>query len=252
MKPRSMATFGVITLIGSTALAQPAPSAPQPAPGAQQPAPNTTAAAPPFTPAPPPVASTAPAPQAAPPPQTPQYSPGAYPPPGGYSPGGYPGWGSEQVPTAIGPDGRPRLLPLEMKYDSEKGIPPGYRVVEQRRTNIAIAGASIFGGLWIASAIAGGIMEDSGKYSGHHGWPMYLPVVGPFITIASYDASAGGATPLVFVGLGQAAGLAMLIAGMVTREKWLKYQFEPTAALKMTPTVGATDKGGFAGVVGTF
>ncbi len=289
MKLRSLAAFGVTTLLGGTALAQPAPTAlPPPAP--------TVAPAPlPFTPAPPPVTPTArprpapapppaapppssgwgsgmappgqpapgqptppaqplpdmqPAPQAVPPPQYPQ---GAYPQqPGAYPQGGYPGWGSEQAPMAVGPDGRPRLLPLEMKYDPDKGVPPGYRLTERRRTSVAVAGGSIFGGLWIASAIAGGVMEDGGRYNGRHGWPMYIPVLGPFITIASYEASAGGATPLAFLGLGQAAGVATFIYGMVSREKILKYQFAETTGLQISPVAAPLENGGYAGLQGTF
>jgi hypothetical protein len=230
--------------------AQPAPAPPMPGQAAQ-PAPAQPPPAPPPAPAPPPQ----PYPQGGYPPPGgyPQggYPQGGYPPPSGYPQGGYPGWGSEDAPTVMGADGRPRLLPLEMKYDPDKGLPPGYRVVEQRRTTIAIAGASIFGGLWIASAIAGGVMEDGGRYNGREGWPMYIPVLGPFITIGTYDVSAGGATPMVFVGLGQAIGVAMFIFGMATTEKIAKYQFE-TAGVKWTPLAGPIENGGLAGLTGTF
>lgn len=281
MKLRSIAALGVTVLAAQTALAQPAPTAPPP-----QPAPTFAPAPPPTGLAPAPAPTVAPTssqrPQAAPAPTVPPPAnwgsgiapppsaqpaptvmpspypaqPGAYPPPGyGYPPGGYPGWGSssDEGPTAIGPDGRPRLLPLEMKYDPDKGVPPGYRLAEKRRSGLAIAGASIFGGLWIASAIAGGIMEDSGRWSGTHGWPMYIPVIGPFITIESYNASAGGATPLVFDGIGQAAGLVMFIIGLGTKEKVLKYQFDtPAAQVELTPVASPLREGGFAGVTGTF
>lgn len=285
MKLRSIAALGVTVLVGQTALAQPAPTAPPPQPAPTfAPAPPPTGLAPAPAPtvaptssqrpqaapaptvpppanwgsgiAPPPSAQPAPTVMPSPYPMPPQGQPGAYPPPGyGYPPGGYPGWGSssDEGPTAIGPDGRPRLLPLEMKYDPDKGVPPGYRLAEKRRSGLAIAGASIFGGLWIASAIAGGIMEDSGRWSGTHGWPMYIPVIGPFITIESYNASAGGATPLVFDGIGQAAGLVMFIIGLGTKEKVLKYQFDtPAAQVELTPVASPLREGGFAGVTGTF
>jgi hypothetical protein len=270
MKLRSIAAFGISVLIGQTALAQPAP-APLPPP----PAPPPTVAPPPnwgsgiappaqtAQPAPtaPPAARPAPAqpPPALPPPGM-QPTPYPVPPPqypvgvgpdGTMPPPGYAGWGMDQAPMAIGPDGRPRLLPLEMKYDPEKGVPPGYRISEQRRATVAIAGASIFGGLWIASAIAGGFMEDSGRWSGTHGWPMYIPVIGPLITIDSAKASTGGATPLVFLAIGQATGVAMFIAGMVSTEKILKYQFE-VGALSITPVAAPLDSGGFGGLQGTF
>lgn len=279
MKLRSLAAFGVAALVSPGALAQQAPAAPPPPPTSTA----TQPTAPPpagwgSAPAPsggqagpagaqPASSAAQPAPQGAPgalppvqpapyPVPPPQYPRGAYPqggyPQGAYPQGGYPGWGSEDVPTVLGPDGRPHLLPLEMRYDPDKGIPQGYKIVERRRTAYAIAGAATFGGLWIASAIAGGVMEDGGRYSGRHGWPMYIPVVGPFITIASYDTSAGGATPLAFVGLGQAAGVAMFIFGMATHDKILKYQFETAGGVKLAPVAAPLDSGGFAGLRGTF
>lgn len=271
MKLRSIAAFGVTALIVQTASAQPAPTAPPPPPPQQAPAPMPTVpppatwgsgiappaqSAPSAQPAPVPTqpaqpgqppAGVQPAPYPVPPPQ---YPAEAYP-PGAMPPGGYPGWGPEQAPMVMGPDGRPRLLPLEMKYDPEKGIPPGYKLAEKRRTSLAIAGASIFGGLWIASAIAGGFIEDSGRWNGQHGWPMYIPVLGPFITIDSARASTAGATPLVFDGIGQAAGVAMFIIGMASSEKVLKYQFE-VGKLSVTPVAAPRDGGGFAGLQGTF
>jgi hypothetical protein len=237
--------------MAQTALAQPAPTAPLPPPS---PAPTAAPApAPTLAPAPPPTGTQAqPAPPAQQPPPYAQPAPYPVPPPQYPIGAAPPGWGSpDGAPTVVGPDGRPRLLPLEMKYDPDKGVPPGYKLAEKRRTGLAIAGASIFGGLWIGSAIAGGFMEDSGRWNGTHGWPMYIPVLGPFITIDSAKASTAGATPLVFVGLGQAAGVAMFIIGMASSEKILKYQFE-TGPVALTPVAGPTEGGGFAGLQGTF
>ncbi len=265
----------------SPALAQPAPGAGAPSPGTPAP----TAAPPggtwgtgiPGAPAPYPAkpgygpgAAPGAPPAQLPPPQGayPQggYPPGGYPqggyPPGGYPQGGYPqggypppGNGPWQAqtgePTMLGSDGRLHSLPLEMPYDADKGIPPGYRIADKPRYNLAIGGASIFGGLWVLSCIAGGIIEDNGKYNGDHGWPMYIPVVGPWISIATAHTSAFGTTTLLFDGAGQAAGAVLFLVGMNTSQKVLKYQFQG-GEVAFLPSVTPLEGGGFGGVSGTF
>ncbi|MBK8254095.1 MAG: hypothetical protein IPK82_15695 [Polyangiaceae bacterium] len=269
MKLRSLLAFGVVASLATSAAAQPAPTAPPPAPTVPPPSTWGSGIAPPPPatgaplqgqppPAPPPTGTAQPAKPPAYPAPPGAYPPGAYPPPA-YGTAPYPpaqGWGTDptQGPTITGPDGRPRLLPLEMPYDADKGIPAGYVLGEQRRTKLAIAGASVFGGLWIASAIAGGFMEDSGRYNGNHGWPMYIPVIGPLITIGTANTSAAGTTPLVFDALGQGAGVVMFIIGMATTDKVLKYQFQTTAhtKLELKPMAAPVQNGGMAGVTGTF
>jgi hypothetical protein len=154
-------------------------------------------------------------------------------------------------PMTVGPDGRAHLLPMEMPYDSDAGVPPGYKIVEKRRYKLAITGASIVGGLWIASCIAGGFIEQDGKYSGKHGWPLCIPVVGPLIGIASSKSDVSGTTALVLDGVAQLSGLAMFITGMAMTEKRLVYQF-PNAGLTVQPVASPLQNGGFAGLTGTF
>lgn len=235
MKLRSLIAAGATLLFAQTALAQ-------------QPAPTSSTAPPP-----PPWGTASPAAQPQPypapyPAQPPGYPPGAYP-PGAYPPGGYPPPpGMGQDPTAMGPDGRLRSLPLEMPYDPDKGVPPGYRIGDKPRTGLAIAGGVTFGGLWVASCIAGGFMLDSDEDAG----PMYVPVLGPLITIGTASTNAAGTTALLFDALGQAAGVAMFIAGMATSQKILKYQLGPSSSITVKPVAGPLDQGGFAGFTGTF
>jgi hypothetical protein len=230
MKLRSFIAAAALTLAATTALAQTAPT--------------STAAPPPgWGPAAPP-AQTAPYPT--PPPGYPQpvYPPGAYPTPP-------PGWGPPAPqgtdPTVMGPDGRPRSLPLEMPYDPDKGVPPGYRIGEKRRIPLAIAGGVTFGAIWVASCIAGGIMLDNDE----DGAPMYVPVLGPVITIGTARTSPAGTTALVFDAVAQAAGVAMFIAGMATSQQVLKYQFGPSE-VSFTPFAAPTESGAVGGFTGTF
>jgi hypothetical protein len=81
---------------------------------------------------------------------------------------------------------------------------------------------------------------------------MYIPVIGPLITIGTARTSPAGTTPLIFDSVAQAAGLAMFIAGMATSQQVLKYQFGPTASLTVKPFAGPVQDGGFGGFTGTF
>jgi hypothetical protein len=191
----------------------------------------------------------------------PGYPPGAYPypppgyPPGAYPPGPYPGaagWGSDGSDSAS-PDGRPRLLPLELPYDPDRGIPPGYKLAEKPRTGLAIAGGVTFGGLWLVSCIAGGFVEDAGQYNNsQHGWPLYIPVIGPLITISTAHSSPAPTTLLVFDSLFQAGSLAMFIAGLASSQKVLKYQFNAGNQLTLRPIASPLENGGFGGLSGSF
>jgi hypothetical protein len=252
MKLHSLFAFASVSLLAQSAFAQqpaqPAPAA-QPAPYPMQPG--------------------------AYPVQPGAYPPGAYP-PGAYPPGAYPqgaspssdwGQGSSSEPTVMAPDGRPHLLPYEIPYDPDMGIPPGYKLGEKRRSSLAVGGGVTFLSLWVASCVAGGFMEDSARRSsyyydeygnpypisnGNTALPMYIPLLGPIITIGTIHSSTSGTTALFFDGLGQAGSLVMFIVGMAYPQKVLKYQFQPTAGLTLKPIAAPMKEGGFAGLTGSF
>ena len=184
------------------------------------------------------------------------YPQGAYPqgayPPGAMPPPGNGPWSAPNgEPTMLGADGRLHSLPLEMPYDADKGIPPGYRIAEKPRYSLAIAGGATLGGLWIISCIAGGAIEDGGQYSGNHGWPMYIPIVGPWITIATGHSGGSGTVSLLFDGAFQAAGAVMFLVGLNTSTKVLKYQFQG-GEMAFHPVIAPTQGGGFAGLTASF
>lgn len=299
-----------LLICAAPAKAQPVPSAAQPSPTAPVPlpAPNATPPGPGTAPpggtwgaglpgAPPPYPTT----------PTPGYGPGAVPPgsaplvptppantappangapPNGAAPNGaapqspypqsayQPGslWlSATNDPMLLGPDGMLHQLPLEMPYDPEKGVPPGYKLFEKPRKKLAITGGSILAGLWLVSAVVGGFMEDDAQrqnsyntsntqygygyydpnYKERHAWPMFFPVVGPFIT-AGTDHTDGGVTAILIIdGLAQAAMGTMFIVGMVTTEKVLKFQFQGSE-VALHPMAAPTTGGGFAGLQASF
>lgn len=230
------AALGFVTallLCAPAALAQEAPPAPT-----APPAPPGYGAQPPGAP---------------PPGYPPGYPPPGYPPPGygqGYPPPGYPpgygapgypppGYGAYPMPV----DNRPVVL----DYEEGQPIPEGYRLQTRVRKGLVAGGAGTFGGLWLASILAASVAtsanEDDDKWM-----PLYIPVGGPFATIATVGSSSAGTLALMLDGLGQAGGLTMLIVGAALPEKRLVRENIAGTSLSIAPTF----TGNGLGVVGSF
>jgi hypothetical protein len=220
------------------------------------------AAAPPAA-APPAAAPPAAAPPAAAPPGQPPYGsppygappgqPGYGPPPPGYGPPGQPGAHPYPPPGyypypppyyyppgGTYPDLRPRTIP----YNEGDAPPAGYRLDTRMMRGLIIAGATTFGSLYLLSAAVGSaFLEDSRNNDGHA--PLFIPVVGPFITIGTANPSPMGTFALVIDGLGQAAGVAMFVAGLTVKTKiWVR---EGKGEISVAPIVAA-GPGGLPGV----
>jgi hypothetical protein len=137
---------------------------------------------------------------------------------------------------------------LEIPYEDGDPIPPGYVLESRVKRGLVIAGATTLGSLWIVSMIGGAIAVDTG--GGSEFWPLFVPVAGPFIAIGTHDTTATSALLFTINGLGQSAGLAMLIAGLATENKFLRYR---GADLELGPTfhVGADGSSTF-GLTGAF
>lgn len=192
--------------------AQPPPPPPPPPAGTGAEAQGQPGAQPPPPPPPPPGYGQPPPGYGQPPPgygQPPPgytYPPGYGPPPGYYPP---PGYGAEYPP----------LGPKRMPFEEGQPIPPGYRVETRARKGLIVGGAVTFGVLYLLSAFTASVAVDSGD-SEEFG-PLFIPVAGPFVTIGTAEAQGVGTFALVLDGVGQAGGVAMFIAGMVTEEKFL-------------------------------
>ena len=132
-----------------------------------------------------------------PPPPPPGFEPQAAPPPAGY-----------YVPNSVAQSG-PRQI-----NDWEEGepVPPGYHPVSRIRKGFVVGGAVTFGTLYLITVISAAVYHDASGGSGSANG-LYIPVVGPFVQMAN-TSSATGNVFLAIDGLGQAAGAALLIAGI--------------------------------------
>ncbi|MDI3281876.1 hypothetical protein [Polyangium sp. 15x6] len=204
--------FGV-GLLGApatpSAQSQKAPAAPPP-PAAAAPAP-----------APPPPGAAAPLPPGTPPPGAqPGQPPYPYPYPYPYGQPGYP------YPPPPPGYGYPPAAPAETEERKPvmpyKGglVPPGYVLEERIRKGLVIGGSVVFGTFYLFSA-AGAAAAESTRTP----WAaLYVPVIGPFIVAGAgnFSGSDNYARPLfIFDGLVQAGGVAMLVAGIVAKQKVL-------------------------------
>lgn len=120
-------------------------------------------------------------------------------------------------------------------YDGSR-VPKGFRLDTSPRYGLVAGGATTLGTLWTVSFIAAIALDKEGSSSGDPNfddmyWPMFIPVVGPFITIGTADSSGTGAAILGLDGAMQAAGLGLMIAGLVSK----KSELIPQRKVRFTP-----------------
>jgi hypothetical protein len=86
---------------------------------------------------------------------------------------------------------------------------------------MAKAGIATFVPLYGLSALFGALFlgDENGKAKEYG--PMIIPVLGPFVTIGTSDSGEFGAGLFVLDGLGQLAGAALFIGGLLAEEKYL-------------------------------
>ena len=116
------------------------------------------------------------------------------------------------VPQSVAMSG-PRFI---KDWEEGQPIPYGYHHETRVRKGMVISGAVVFGVLYLYSAFAAAVGEDISTETGggnKAAW-MYLPVFGPFLEMTETD-SASLRYILMLDGLAQAAGAALLVAGVM-------------------------------------
>ncbi|KYF65048.1 hypothetical protein [Sorangium cellulosum] len=137
------------------------------------------------------------APPPAPPPmqQQPLPAPQAPPPPGFHAAPG------------VAPAG-PKVLP----WREGEPVPPGYQPETRVRKGLVISGAIVFGTVYLFTAIGGA----DAVYRGSSGYAaLFVPVAGPFLTLATTRQDDLETMALVLDGLVQITGAALLLPGLL-------------------------------------
>jgi hypothetical protein len=138
-----------------------------------------------------------------------------------------------------GPPSRPQPqpttpLPVIPDWDPDSPPPDGYVMRSGPHAGLLAGGATLSSIGWVTSAVFGGILAQVEEDRGLDGdgveaedwFPMFIPVVGPFITIQSVDADPLGAVPLLIDGIVQLGGFAMLLSGSLVSKHRLVPQYQ--------------------------
>lgn len=124
---------------------------------------------------------------------------------GGYAPAPYP------APTY--------QVRREVPYDDGMTVPPGAVVVERSRRALWITGLTLFFSFYGLSVLVAASVNDSEVT------PLWVPLVGPWLTWAKLDsdADAGGRFVLALDGIGQAAGALLFVLGLTVTRRYVVY-----------------------------
>jgi hypothetical protein len=158
------------------------------------------------------------------------------------------------------PQRRGALPPgMELPYEEGDPIPPGYRLREQNRRGLIIAGSIVTGIPWMISLTA----ATGADFDNKSGF-LVIPGIGPWLMLLAGGGSdrdcgsnefsiceesrAGLRAALVLDGLVQSAGAAMFISGFAFPRKRLVRQ---DVTVSLVPTTVAPGAYGL-GAVGTF
>jgi hypothetical protein len=140
------------------------------------------------------------------------------------------------------------LGPPILEWEEGQPLQPGYHIETRVRKGLVIGGSVSFGVMYLFTALAGAIATDVGS-SGYT--PLFIPGVGPIITVGTTNQSATGAFALVLDGLIQSGGLAMLLTGiLVPRTVQVRNDIGRPFVRPTPMTFGANSAG--AGLVGAF
>jgi hypothetical protein len=116
-----------------------------------------------------------------------------------------------------------------LPYQDGHPIPNGYHVESTIREGPVIAGATTFGTGYIVSVVVGAV----GLKSGSNLIPMFIPIVGPFITLGTGEVGEFNmlilGPILVLDGLLQTAGAVALTVGLASPKKVLVRGAAPAA-----------------------
>jgi hypothetical protein len=149
------------------------------------------------------------------------------------------------VPQSVAMSG-PRVI---TDWEEGEPIPAGYHPSRRIRRGLVIGGAVSFGVLYMLSTLVAAAGQDSNPHSGNPAAAMWAPGIGPFIQMASTSTATSNVL-LAIDGLGQSAGLTMLIFGLASPRTVL---LRNDLGLHVAPTLMPVGRnGGGLGLVGTF
>lgn len=163
----------------------------------------------------------------------------------------------EQPPTAPqalpppgfhGGSGAPAAGPKVLPWREGEPVPPGYHPETRVRKGLVISGAIVFGTVYLFTAIGGA----DAVYRGSPGYAaLFVPCVGPFLTLATTRQDDLETMALVLDGLVQITGAALLLPGLfVPRSVLVRDDVSKPFVLPAPMSFGPSSAG--LGLVGRF
>ena len=112
-------------------------------------------------------------------------------------------------------------------------LPPGARIVEQTRKGMLIPGISLLAGGYVITVLTWSIINafDEDTSEG-----MLVPFIGPFFLFP--DAETEGRLLLTLLGLAQTGGFALMLAGILAKQKAVVWYGDSGVELRPMATAG--------------
>ena len=113
-------------------------------------------------------------------------------------------------------------------WTEDRAVPDGFELREGRRWGLVVGGAATFGFAYVTGMVMAALdvrlteQDIEEEVSSGRNDPLYAPLIGSFVALGTEDRSAGESALLVAAGVLQSGGLALAMAGLVTREHWLE------------------------------
>ncbi|MEQ9321543.1 MAG: hypothetical protein RIF41_20425 [Polyangiaceae bacterium] len=113
-------------------------------------------------------------------------------------------------------------------WTEDRPIPDGFELHRGRRWGLVVGGAATFGFAYLTGVVMAVLdvrlteqdVED--EVSSGRNDPLYAPLIGPFVALGTEDRTGGESALLVVAGMIQSGGVALAMAGLLTREHWLE------------------------------
>jgi len=110
--------------------------------------------------------------------------------------------------------------PKQLAYKEGDPIPAGYHPEKRARKGLVVGGACMFGAAYLGSLLGYAFASDNGD---HEYWPLVVPVLGPFLTMATANVPLvkGDGAPgvlLLIDGVLQGGGVALAVLGITEKK----------------------------------
>jgi len=143
----------------------------------------------------------------------------------------------------VEPTGPAVVLP----YEPGQAVPVGYRVASGFHTGLLAGGCTLFGFSYVLSivvataddaarhAAAESLTGETNEVENPSRRPLYVPLIGPFLAVASDKRSGSAVALMVLDGITQGAGFTLAMFGLATRQQWLEPEDSEQLSLSVTP-----------------